>query len=878
MNAQKLTVKSMEAVQAAQTLAIQHGNTQIEPVHLMCTLTGQEGGLVPELLLKMHVDVEAFGSALLQMIERLPKVSGPGREMDKVYVSPEVDRMLNESEHIASNMKDEYVSVEHILLAIIEQATGALKQLLTTYGIGKPALLSVLQQVRGNARVTSDQPESTYDVLEKYGQDLVALAKKQKLDPVIGRDNEIRNVIRILSRKTKNNPVLIGEPGVGKTAIAEGLALRIVRGDVPDSLKDRRIFSLDMGALIAGAKFRGEFEERLKAVLAEIKKSEGQIILFIDELHTIVGAGKTEGSMDAGNLLKPMLARGELHCIGATTLDEYRKYIEKDPALERRFQPVLVGEPTVEDTISILRGLKERYEVFHGVKIEDQALIAAAQLSDRYVSDRFLPDKAIDLVDEACAMIRTEIDSMPQELDEIKRRIMQHEIEEAALSRETSELSKAHLMEIQKELADLRDQFNEMKARWEREKGSIGRVQRLREEIEQVNAQIELAQREYDLNKAAELKYGKLPELQAELDACERASETDRHRNTLLRDKVTADEIARIVARWTGIPVSKLMEGEREKLLRLTDILHERVIGQDEAVEAVCDAIIRSRAGIQNPNRPIGSFLFLGPTGVGKTELAKTLAQALFDDEKNMIRIDMSEYMEKHAVSRLIGAPPGYVGYEEGGQLTEAVRRRPYSVVLFDEVEKAHPDVFNVLLQVLDDGRVTDSQGRTVDFKNTVIVLTSNLGSNLILDGIDGDGNISDEVRDKVTAMLKMQFRPEFLNRLDEIVFYKPLTKGETFAIVDLIIADLNKRLAEQQISVALTDSAKQYVVDEAFEPAYGARPLKRYVQRTIETMLGRKIIAGEVQSGDKLTINLVNHELVINIIKCDMTNVRKNP
>ncbi len=863
-----MTVKSLEAVQAAQALAVQHGNTQIEPAHLCCALAGQEVGLVPELLMKMNVDVESFGDQLLTMVERLPKVSGPGREMDKVYVSAEVDRMLNESERIAANMKDEYVSVEHILLAVIELAAGAMKQLLATYGIDKNALLAVLQQVRGNARVTSDQPESTYDVLEKYGQDLVALARKQKLDPVIGRDGEIRTAIRILSRKTKNNPVLIGEPGVGKTAIAEGLALRIVRGDVPDSLKDRKIFSLDMGALIAGAKFRGEFEERLKAVLQEIKKSDGQIILFIDELHLIVGAGQTSGSMDAGNLLKPMLARGELHCIGATTLDEYRKYIEKDPALARRFQPVLVKEPTVEDTISILRGLKERYEVFHGVKIEDQALIAAAQLSDRYVSDRFLPDKAIDLVDEACAMIRTEIDSMPQELDEIKRRIMQHEIEEAALSRETSELSRAHLADIQRELADLRDQFNEMKARWEREKGSIGKVQKLREEIEQVNAQIELAQREYDLNKAAELKYGKLPQLQAELLASEKETAGERHRNTLLRDKVTSEEIARIVSRWTGVPVSKLMEGEREKLLRLADILHERVIGQDEAVEAVCDAIIRSRAGIQNPNRPIGSFLFLGPTGVGKTELAKTLAQALFDDEKNMIRIDMSEYMEKHAVSRLIGAPPGYVGYEEGGQLTEAVRRRPYSVVLFDEVEKAHPDVFNVLLQVLDDGRVTDSQGRTVDFKNTVIILTSNLGSNLILDGIEEDGHIADEVRGKVTSMLKMQFRPEFLNRLDEIVFYKPLTKSETFAIVDLIIVDLNRRLSEQQISVALTDDAKQFVVDEAFDPAYGARPLKRYVQRSIETMLGRKIIAGEAHCGDALTVDLVNHELVIHVIK----------
>ena len=864
MNAQKFTQKSLEAIQSAQNIAIQYQNMQIEQAHLMYALADQEGGLIGELLKKMNVPAGQLIQSLEQLIARLPKVSGPGREQGKVYVSADVDQALTEAEAIAGRMKDEYVSVEHLFLALLDKANSGMKEIFRRYNIEKNALLSVLQSVRGSARVTSDAPEATYDALKKYGQDLVELARKQKLDPVIGRDNEIRNVIRILSRKSKNNPVLIGEPGVGKTAIAEGLALRIVRGDVPASLKDRQIFSLDMGSLIAGAKFRGEFEERLKAVLAEIKKSEGKIILFIDELHTIVGAGKTEGSMDAGNLLKPMLARGELHCIGATTLDEYRKYIEKDAALERRFQPVLVGEPTVEDTISILRGLKERYEVFHGVKIQDQALIAAAVLSNRYVSDRFLPDKAIDLVDEACAMIRTEIDSMPTELDEISRRIMQHEIEEAALSKETDSLSREHLKEIQKELADMRAEFKEMKARWENEKQSISKVQRLREEIEQVNAQIELAQRNYDLNKAAELKYGRLPELTRELDEQEKLAEGAEKHNTLLRDKVTEEEIARIVARWTGIPVSRLMEGEREKLLRLGDILHERVIGQDEAVRDVSDAIIRSRAGIQDPNRPIGSFLFLGPTGVGKTELAKTLAQALFDDERNMIRIDMSEYMEKHSVSRLVGAPPGYVGYEEGGQLTEAVRRKPYSVVLFDEVEKAHPDVFNILLQVLDDGRITDSQGRTVDFKNTIIILTSNLGSSAILEGIGENGEITAAAREEVQSLLKRQFRPEFLNRLDEIVFYKPLTREEITRIVDLIIADLNRRLADKQLHLTLTEAARSYIAQEGYDPVFGARPLKRFIQRNVETMLGRMIIAQQALPGQSLQLDVENGELVI--------------
>ena len=871
MNAQKLTQKSMEAIQAAQSVAVQYQNMQIDQVHLLYALADQEGGLISQLLTKMGVEPSKFIQSCEMEIARLPKVTGSGREPDKVYVSPDTDAALTEAEQTAARMKDEYVSVEHLFLGLMDKANAAAKRVFDSCGIKKNNFLTEMQAVRGNARVTSDQPEDTYDVLNKYGQELVELARKQKLDPVIGRDTEIRNVIRILLRKTKNNPVLIGEPGVGKTAIAEGLAERIVRGDVPDSLKDRKVFSLDMGALIAGAKFRGEFEERLKAVLNEIKKSEGKIILFIDELHTIVGAGKTEGSMDAGNLLKPMLARGELHCIGATTLDEYRKYIEKDAALERRFQPVMVDEPTVEDTISILRGLKERYEVFHGVKIQDQALIAAAVLSHRYISDRFLPDKAIDLIDEACAMIRTEMDSMPTELDEISRKIMQHEIEEAALKKETDQISKEHLAEIQKELSEMRDQFNEMKARWENEKNAIGKVQKLREEIEQVNAQIEKAQREYDLNKAAELKYGRLPELNRQLQEEEKLAETEKSR-TLLRDRVTDEEIARIVSRWTGIPVTKLMEGEREKLLRLPDILHERVIGQDEAIEKVSEAILRSRAGIQDPNRPIGSFMFLGPTGVGKTELAKALAQTLFDDENNMVRIDMTEYMEKHSVSRLVGAPPGYVGYEEGGQLTEAVRRKPYSVVLFDEVEKAHPDVFNILLQVLDDGRITDSQGRTVDFKNTIIILTSNLGSPYILDGITEDGKISDEARAAVENELKTHFRPEFLNRLDEIVFYRPLTRDEIGSIVDLMVKDLNRRLEDKQLTVELTDAAKNYVADNGYDPVFGARPLKRFLQRAVETPIARKLVADEVAPRSRLVVDLSNGEITVNVMPPEPT------
>ena len=864
MDAQRFTQKSLEAISLAQRIASDNQSVQIEQLHLLYALASQPEGLIGQLITKMGADAAAFEAACRQEVERMPRMSGPGREAGKIYVAPDVDAVLSEAEKQAEHMRDEYISVEHLFMALLEKGNRAVQQLLNRFGIRKKEFLTALQAVRGNARVTSDSPESTYDVLKKYGSDLVELAQKGKLDPVIGRDAEVRNVIRILSRKTKNNPVLIGEPGVGKTAIAEGLAQRIVRGDVPDSLKERRIFSLDMGALIAGAKFRGEFEERLKAVLEEVKKSEGRIILFIDELHTIVGAGKTEGSMDAGNLLKPLLARGELHCIGATTLNEYRQYIEKDAALERRFQPVMVDEPTVEDTISILRGLKERYEVFHGVKIQDQALIAAATLSNRYISDRFLPDKAIDLVDEACAMIRTEMDSMPQELDDIRRKIMQHEIEEAALKKETDAISQEHLAEIQKELADMRARFNEMKAKWENEKQSIGKVQKLREEIEQVNAQIEKAQREYDLNRAAELKYGRLPQLQRELEEEEKIAESEKQRRTLLRDKVTEEEIARIVARWTGIPVAKLMEGEREKLLHLDEVLHQRVIGQDEAVEKVTEAILRSRAGIANPARPIGSFLFLGPTGVGKTELAKALAQALFDDEKNMVRIDMSEYMEKYSVSRLIGAPPGYVGYDEGGQLTEAVRRRPYSVVLFDEVEKAHPDVFNVLLQVLDDGRITDSQGRTVDFKNTIIILTSNLGSQAILEGIDAQGNISEEARAQVDGLLRRQFRPEFLNRLDEIVFYRPLTKDEIFSIVDLQMADLNRRLADKQLTAVLTPAARQYVVDQGYDPVYGARPLKRFLQRKVETLIARKLIADEVAPRSELIVDYDGNELTL--------------
>ena len=862
MNVQRLTKKSLEAVEAAQNYSRELENMQIEQIHLLWALVQDQEGLIPQLLIKMDLTPQQVLSAAEAEAKKLPGVSGPGREADKIYISQNLDRAMTAAEKKADSMKDDYISVEHLFWGLLEHPDAAVKKVMEQCRIDKNAFLSALMSVRGNTRVTTDSPEGTYDALKKYGTDLVEQARKQKLDPVIGRDTEIRNVIRILSRKSKNNPVLIGEPGVGKTAIAEGLAQRIVRGDVPAGLRDKTIFSLDMGALIAGAKYRGEFEERLKAVLGEIKKSEGQILLFIDELHTIVGAGKTEGSTDAGNLLKPMLARGELHCIGATTLNEYRQYIEKDAALERRFQPVLVDEPTVEDTISILRGLKERYEVFHGVKIQDQALIAAATLSNRYITDRFLPDKAIDLVDEACATIRTEMDSMPAELDEISRKIMQHEIEEAALKKENSRLSAEHLAEIQKELTEMREQFQEMKARWENEKTSIGQVQKLREEIEQVGSQIELAEREYDLDKAAALKYGKLPELQKQLANLEEKGGTQEA--TLLRDKVTEEEIARIVGRWTGIPVTRLMEGEREKLLHLDKTLHQRVIGQDEAVRKVADAIMRSRAGIQDPDRPIGSFLFLGPTGVGKTELAKAVAQALFDDERSMVRIDMSEYMEKHTVSRLVGAPPGYVGYEEGGQLTEAVRRKPYSVVLFDEIEKAHPDVFNILLQVLDDGRITDSQGRTVDFKNTIIILTSNLGSAAILDGIDAQGQISEQAKNQVEQMLKSAFRPEFLNRLDEIVFYKPLTKDEIIQIVELMLVDLKKRLAEKELGLAVTDAAKSLIVQEGYDPIYGARPLKRYIQQKLETLLARYILEKDPKPETVLKADCVDGQLVI--------------
>ncbi len=856
MNMNQFTQKTIGALQRAQSLAIEYQHMQVEQEHLLTALTENDQDLIPQLLARCGLSLPALRQGLTEGLGRIPRVSGSGREPGKVYISPDVEKALLEAEKLAGQMKDEYLSVEHVWMGICAKPSAAVKKLLSSLGYKADAFLKALSEVRGATRVTSDSPEETYDALKKYGSDLVELARRQKLDPVIGRDSEIRNVIRILSRKTKNNPVLIGEPGVGKTAIAEGLAQRIVRGDVPDSLKDKTIFSLDMGSLIAGAKFRGEFEERLKAVLAEIKKSEGRILLFIDELHTIVGAGKTDGAMDAGNLLKPMLARGELHCIGATTLNEYRQYIEKDAALERRFQPVMVSEPTVEDTIAILRGLKERYEVFHGVKIQDAALIAAATLSNRYITDRFLPDKAIDLVDEACAMIRTEIDSLPAELDDIRRKIMQLEIEEAALKKDDDRLTKAHLAEVQKELAEQRDTFNSMKARWESEKEAITKVTTLREQIEQVNAQIEQAERTYDLNRAAELKYGELPKLRAELEKEEAIAEESRGDNSLLRDRVTEEEIARIVGRWTGIPVSKLMEGEREKLLHLEDVLHRRVIGQDEAVRKVSEAILRSRAGIQDPNRPLGSFLFLGPTGVGKTELAKALAQALFDDEKNMVRIDMSEYMEKFSVSRLIGAPPGYVGYDEGGQLTEAVRRRPYCVVLFDEVEKAHPDVFNVLLQVLDDGRITDSQGRTVDFKNTILIMTSNLGSEYILDGIR-DGDISEDARAQVDRLLKTHFRPEFLNRIDEIVYYKPLTKREIAAIVDLMMKSLNERLAEKQLRVVLSPRAMNALIDRGFDPVYGARPLKRYLQSRVETLIARRIIAADVAPDTTLTVDL---------------------
>lgn len=861
MNTQKLTQKSIEVIQKAQSIAIEHQNQQIEQLHILDALLTIDDSLIKQLFKRMKVN-ENFENVVEDEINKLPKVVG-ARKMDSLYVAPDVDEMLNDAEKTAEKMKDEYVSVEHLMLSLFNKGNQKIKELFKTFNINKNEFMKVLSDVRGNTRVTSDNPEETYDVLKKYGTDLVEMAREQKLDPVIGRDDEIRNVIRILCRKTKNNPCLIGEPGVGKTAIAEGLALRIVRGDVPDGLKNCTIFSLDMGSLVAGAKYRGEFEERLKAVLQEVKKSDGRIILFVDELHTIVGAGKTEGAMDAGNLLKPMLARGELHCIGATTLNEYRQYIEKDPALERRFQHVLVDEPTVEDTISILRGLKERYEVYHGVEISDNAIITAATLSHRYISDRFLPDKAIDLIDEACAMIKTEMESMPIELDEVSHKITQYQIEETALKKEKDELSQKRLQEIQKEIADLQNKFKEMKVKWDNEKDAISKVQKLREDLEKVNADIERAERNYDLNKAAELKYGKLPQIQEELKKEEEIAAESKE-SSLLRTKVTDEEITRIIAKWTGIPVAKLMESERDKILNLGNILHKRVIGQDDAVEKVVDSIIRSRAGIQDPNRPIGSFMFLGPTGVGKTELAKALAEALFDDEHNMIRIDMSEYMEKYSVSRLIGAPPGYVGYEEGGQLTEAARRKPYSVVLFDEIEKAHPDVFNVLLQVLDDGRITDSQGRTVDFKNTIIILTSNLGSEFILEGIDKDGNIKEDANQKVQDLLKHSFRPEFLNRLSEIILYKPLKKNEIDKILDLLIVDLNKRLADRQIKIELTDKARTYLIDNGYDAVYGARPLKRFVQKKLETLIARKILEQVIVPKSEVVVDFDGNELII--------------